>query len=75
MTDRSMRGFVSALGTCGDLHRVTRPVDLRFELGAVLALRDRGPAMLFEKGTTGPFPCGPFTHANFGASRQPFFSS
>jgi UbiD family decarboxylase len=51
-----MRGFISALDKRGDLHRVTRPVDPRFELGAVMALRDRGPAMLFENVGTGTMP-------------------
>jgi UbiD family decarboxylase len=49
MTDQSMRGFVAALEVAGELHRVTRSVDAKFELGAVLALKDRGPALLFEK--------------------------
>ncbi|GAH39719.1 unnamed protein product, partial [marine sediment metagenome] len=46
MTDQSMRGLIAALDSRGDLHRVTRNVDPKFELGAVLALRDRGPAQL-----------------------------
>lgn len=49
MTDQSMRGFMGALEQTGELHRVKRPVDPRFELGAVLALKDRGPGLLFEK--------------------------
>lgn len=56
MTDQSMRGFMSLLEQRGDLHRVTRPVDPRFELGAVLALRDRGPALLFENVAGGTMP-------------------
>ena len=44
-----MRGFLAALKACGELHRVRRPVDLRFELAAVLSLRERGPAQLFER--------------------------
>ena len=48
MTDQSMRGFLAALEAAGELHRVTRKVDPKFELGAVLALKDRGPALLFE---------------------------
>jgi 2,5-furandicarboxylate decarboxylase 1 len=48
VVDQSMRGILSALDGQGALHRVTRQVDARFELGAVLSLRDRGPALLFE---------------------------
>jgi UbiD family decarboxylase len=53
-TDQSLRGFLSALEASGDLHRVKRPVDLRFELAAVLALRERGPAQLFERAGSMP---------------------
>jgi len=49
MSDQSMRGFLAALEACGELHRVRRPVDPRFELAAVLSLRERGPAQLFER--------------------------
>jgi len=56
MTDQSMRGFLAGLDRSGALHRVTRSVDPRFELGAVLALRDRGPAILFENVTGGAMP-------------------
>ena len=56
MTDQSMRGFLASLDRNGALHRVTRPVDPRFELGAVLALRDRGPALLFENVTGATMP-------------------
>jgi 2,5-furandicarboxylate decarboxylase 1 len=49
MTNQSLRGFIAALEKSGDLHRVERPVDPRFELGAVLSLRERGPALLFEQ--------------------------
>ena len=48
MADQSMRGLIAALEVMGELHRVKRRVDPRFELGAVLSLRDRGPAVLFE---------------------------
>lgn len=56
MTDQSMRGFLCALEAAGELHRVSREVDPKFELGAVLALKDRGPALLFENvaGSTMP---------------------
>lgn len=49
MNDQSMRDFLIALDAAGELHRVTRSVDAKFELGAVLALKDRGPALQFEK--------------------------
>jgi UbiD family decarboxylase len=39
---------MSTLSARDELHRVTRKVDPKFELGAVLALRDRGSAQLFE---------------------------
>ncbi len=44
-----MRGFLAALEAGGDLHRVKRPVDPRFEIASVLWLRERGPAQLFER--------------------------
>jgi len=47
MPDQSMRGFMAALEASGDLHRVTRQVDPRFELASVMSLRERGPAQLF----------------------------
>lgn len=49
MTDQSMRGFLAALERGGDLHRVARAVDPRFEIASVLSLRDRGPAQLFQE--------------------------
>jgi 2,5-furandicarboxylate decarboxylase 1 len=54
MTDQSMRGFLSRLDKSGTLHRVKRLTDPKFEIGAVLALRDRGPAIVFEQ--TGSLP-------------------
>lgn len=45
--DQSFRGAIRRLEAGGDLHRVERSVDPRFELGAVLALRDRQPPQLF----------------------------
>jgi 2,5-furandicarboxylate decarboxylase 1 len=56
MTDQSIRSFLRALDAAGELHRVTRKVDLKFELGAVLALKDRGPALLFENVAGGTMP-------------------
>jgi UbiD family decarboxylase len=49
-----MRGLLSLLDTSGALHRVKRRTDPKFEIGAVLALKDRGPAILFEQ--TGSLP-------------------
>ena len=46
-TDQSFRGTLDRLEASGDLHRIGRSVDPRFELGAVLSLRDKGPAQLF----------------------------
>lgn len=48
MSDQSLRGFLAALKAQGELHQVTRQVDPKFEVAAVLSLRDRGPAQLFE---------------------------
>jgi 2,5-furandicarboxylate decarboxylase 1 len=49
MNDQSMRGFLTALEASGDLHRVKRTVDPRFEIASVLSLRKHGPAQLFER--------------------------
>lgn len=46
--DQSMRSFLATLEQRGELHRVIREVDSRFEIASVLSLRDRGPAQLFE---------------------------
>jgi 2,5-furandicarboxylate decarboxylase 1 len=56
MAEQSLRGMIAALDASGQLHRVTRRVDPRFELGAVLSLRDRGPALLFENVADGAMP-------------------
>jgi 2,5-furandicarboxylate decarboxylase 1 len=66
MNDQSMRGFLAALEACGELHRIRRPVDLRFELAAVLSLRERGPAQLFERMGNHSMP----VVANLLASRE-----
>src|SRR6267154_2015232 len=66
MTDQSMRGLMTSLDAGGELHRVSRTVDPKFELGAVLSLRDHGPAMLFEN--TGTLP----VIGNLLASRRRF---
>ena len=44
----SLRRFLDHLESVGALHRVTRRVDPEFEIGAILGLRDTGPAQLFE---------------------------
>src|SRR5882757_101438 len=54
MTDQSMRGLMTLLDAGGELHPVSRAVDPKFELGVVLSLRDRGPAVLFQN--TGTLP-------------------
>jgi UbiD family decarboxylase len=46
---QSLRAFLDELERHGDLHRVRREVNAKFELGAVLSLRRNGPAQLFEK--------------------------
>lgn len=47
MVDQSLRAFMSSLEKTGELKRITRNVDARFEIAAVLSLRERGPAQLF----------------------------
>lgn len=47
--DQSLRGFLGHLEASGGLRRVARAVERRFELGAILAHGDRGPALLFER--------------------------
>ena len=44
----SLRQFLDKLDSAGALHRVIRRVDPEFEIGAILGLRDGGPAQLFE---------------------------
>jgi 2,5-furandicarboxylate decarboxylase 1 len=46
--DQGLRSLIHGLEARGDLQRVGRQVDPRFELGAVLALRKDGPAQFFE---------------------------
>jgi UbiD family decarboxylase len=47
--DQSFRGFLAALEQRGEVQRITREVDARFELASVLMLRDNGPAQVFDK--------------------------
>jgi 2,5-furandicarboxylate decarboxylase 1 len=49
MRDQSMRDFLAALEKLGELHRVKRSIDPRFEIASVLSLRQIGPAQLFEQ--------------------------
>lgn len=44
----SLRQFLDRLEGADALHRVTRRVHPEFEIGAILGLRDTGPAQLFE---------------------------
>ena len=46
--DQSFRGFLAALEQRGEVQRIKRKVDPRFELASVLMLRDNGPAQIFE---------------------------
>jgi 2,5-furandicarboxylate decarboxylase 1 len=56
MSDQSMRGLLVGLEADGELHRVKRPVDLRFEIASVLSLRQHGSAQLFEQAGNNPIP-------------------
>ncbi len=49
VSDQSMRSFLAALEASGELHRIQREVDPRFEIASVLSLRDRGPAQFVER--------------------------
>lgn len=46
---QSFRSVIGKLEALGELHRVRRIVDPRFELGAVLSMRNNGQAQLFEE--------------------------
>lgn len=47
--DQSIRPFLAALERNGELLRIAREVDRRFEVSALLSLADAGPALLFER--------------------------
>ncbi|HEM61566.1 MAG TPA: UbiD family decarboxylase, partial [Chloroflexi bacterium] len=47
--EQSLRFILREWESTGDLHYVERPVDPRFELGAVLSLREEGPAQFFRQ--------------------------
>jgi UbiD family decarboxylase len=68
MGDQGMRGLLAALDAEGELHRIKRPVDPRFELACVLSMRKAGPAQLFERVADNPMPLV----ANLLNSRQRF---
>lgn len=48
-TDQSLRGVLARLEEAGELVRIAEPVSLRYELSALLAAADDGPALLFER--------------------------
>lgn len=58
--DQSFRGFLDELDRIGELRRIREPVSLQFELSALLAAGDAGPALLFERvaGSTMPVAGG-----------------
>jgi UbiD family decarboxylase len=56
MGDQGMRGLLAALDAGGELHRIKRPVDPRFEIACVLSMRRAGPAQLFERVGNNPIP-------------------
>lgn len=45
---QSLRTVLADFERTGDVHHVEREVDVRYELGAVLSLRGRGPAQMFH---------------------------
>jgi UbiD family decarboxylase len=49
MAEQGLRPFLEKLETDGSLHRIKRMVDLEYEISAVLGLRGKGPAQLFQK--------------------------
>ncbi|MGO9820227.1 MAG: UbiD family decarboxylase [Solirubrobacteraceae bacterium] len=58
--DQSLRGFLDQLERIGELRRISEPVSLQYELSAMLATADAGPALLFERvsGSTMPVVAG-----------------
>ncbi|MEW6266706.1 MAG: UbiD family decarboxylase [Thermodesulfobacteriota bacterium] len=49
--EQSLRATLTLFEATGDLRYVDRPVDPRYELGAVLALRPDGPTLFFRRVT------------------------
>ena len=58
MAYRSLRDFLDRLERAGELTRVTEPVDLRLDMAALAdrAGKQGGPALLFEKPSSGVMP-------------------
>jgi 2,5-furandicarboxylate decarboxylase 1 len=56
MADQSLRSVLAALEDAGQLQRISDPVSLRYELSAMLAASDGGPALLFESVDGLPMP-------------------
>ena len=58
MAYRSTREFLDRLERAGELGRVTEPVDLRLDMAALAdrAAKQGGPALLFERPSSGAFP-------------------
>src|SRR5699024_9827371 len=48
MSDQSLRSSLNKLEQHGLLHKVNKAIDAKFEIGAVLGLRDKGKAQLFN---------------------------
>ncbi len=48
MPDQSLRSVLAAFEDAGELRRISEPVSSRYELSAMLAASDGGPALLFE---------------------------
>jgi 2,5-furandicarboxylate decarboxylase 1 len=48
MLDQSLRSVLAAFEDAGQLRRISEPVSSRYELSAMLAASDGGPALLFE---------------------------
>jgi 2,5-furandicarboxylate decarboxylase 1 len=49
LRDQSLRAVLAELEDAGELIRIPEPVSLRYELSALLAEADNGPALLFER--------------------------
>ena len=58
MAYRSLRDFLDRLERAGELARVTEPVDLKLDMAALAdrAAKQQGPALLFEKPSSGVLP-------------------
>jgi 2,5-furandicarboxylate decarboxylase 1 len=56
MLDQSLRSVLAAFEAAGQLRRISEPVSLRYELSAMLAASDGGPALLFESVDGLPMP-------------------